>query len=427
MEKILKIAEKHGACACEVFYSSAKSYSFSTAGEVIKTKEYDSDSGFGIRVLKNRRIGFSYFTDRNKAEEAVKTAVAVSKFSEEVAGFEFSHDKKFKDVKGIYDKKLANLCENDAKNLIYDLFSGARECAEPIESDLSFGTSKIKIINSCGLDTGGKYTKISCTMQAGYKNSSAYSTYASCNLDIDPFKLGKSAGVLAKQMYKPGKIKSCKTNIIFNSSALHELFSGMLFPAVNGSNTRRGLSFFCGKQGKEVANNILNIYDDPLYREGLGSSSFDAEGSETFKKPIIENGILKKFLYDLKNAALAKTKTTGNCERSGYSSPVSVSPSNIVVSPGDTKNLISECKNGIYLHSALGWHTANSLTGDFSVSIDVGFKVEDGEIKKGVSGIIAGNFFEMLKKIKGIEKKQERYLDLISPKIEFYDVGVIGN
>ena len=106
--------------------------------------------------------------------------------------------------------------------------------------------------------------------------------------------------------------------------------------------------------------------------------------------------------------------------------PVSVSSSNIVVGSGNVSDLIAECKNGIYLYSALGWHTANSLVGDFSVSIDVGFKVVDGEIKEGVKGIITGNFFEMLHKIK-IEKKQERFLDLISPKIEFYDVGVVGN
>ena len=172
---------------------------------------------------------------------------------------------------------------------------------------------------------------------------------------------------------------------------------------------------------------MLNIYDDPFYPGGPGSSGFDAEGSRTFKKSIMENGVLKNFLYDLKNAALANAETRGNCGRSGYSSPVSVSPSNIVAGSGNVSDLISECKNGIYLYSALGWHTANSLAGDFSVSIDVGFKVADGEIKNGVRGIIAGNFFEMLKKINGVEKKQERFQDLISPKIEFYEVGVVGN
>lgn len=427
MEKIIKTAEKHGADACEIFRCSTKSYSFSTIGEVIKTKEYDSDSGFGVRILKNKRLGFSYFTEKNKAEKAVKTAIAISKFSEKIDNFEFSDDKKFSTPEGIYDKKIADLCAEDAKNLIYDLISGVKCCAEPIESDLSFGTSKIKIINSQGLEAAEKYSKISCSMQAGYKDSIAHDTSVSCNLDIDPGNIGRNAGLLAKKMYKPKKVENKKMNIIFNQSALHDLFSTMLSPAINGSKTRRGLSFFCGKEEKQVADNILNIYDDPLYPKGLGSSGFDAEGTRTFKKPIIEQGVLKNFIYDLKNAKLASANTTGNGARSNYSSTVSVSPSNTVVLPGNVSDLIAECKNGVYLYSALGWHTSNTLVGDFSVSIDVGFKVEDEEVKEGVKGIIAGNFFEMLKKINGIEKKQKRFYDLISPKIEFHEVNVIGN
>ncbi|ODS34944.1 MAG: hypothetical protein A7316_04750 [Candidatus Altiarchaeales archaeon WOR_SM1_86-2] len=426
MEKIIKIAEKYGAEECEVFYSSTKSHSFFVVGEEIKTNEFDSDSGFGVRILKDNRIGFSYFTDKNKAEEAVKTAVEVSKFSGEIDGFEFSGDKKFQNVDGIYDKKIVNLGAEDAKNLIDGLISGVKCCAEPIESDLGFETSEIKIMNSGGLEACGKYTRISCTALAGYKDSSAHESYASCSLDINAEKIGKKAGLLAKQMYKPKKVKSGRVNVIFNQSALNDLLSAMFYPATDGSKTRRGLSFFCGREGKAIGDNILSIYDDPLYPGGMGSSSFDAEGLKTFRKPIIEKGVLKNFLYDLKNAALAGVKSTGNGSRGDYSSPVSVSPSNVVVGPGNIPDLISECKNGIYLHSALGWHTANSLVGDFSVSTDVGFKIENGEIKGGIKGMIADNFFEMIKKT-GVEKRQKRHFDLVSPKIEFYDVNVVGN
>jgi len=427
MERILKIAERLGADSCEIFYSSSRSHSFSTVGDVIKTKEFDSDSGFGVRILKDDRIGFSYFTDLKKAEEAVKTAVSISKFSSEIKGFEFSCDKNFPNVEGTYDKKIGDLSADDAKNFIYALASGVKYHAEPIESDLDFGVSNIRILNSCGLDVSDKCTKISCSVQAGYENSSAHETGSSCSLDLDFRAIGERAGLLAKQMYKPKKIKNQKTNVIFHQAALYDLFSTMLDPAVNGSKTRRGLSFFCGKENTQVAGDFLNVYDDPLYPRAIGSFGFDAEGSKAFKKPLIENGILKNFLYDIKNAAIANTKTTGNCGRGDYSSPVFVSPSNMVVGSGNVNDLIRECKSGIYFYSALGWHTANSLAGDFSVSVDVGFEIEDGEITEGISGVIAGNFFEMLNKISGIEKKQEAFLDLISPKIGFYDMNAVGD
>ena len=81
MEKIIEIAEKLGAEECEVFYSKTKSHSFFVVGEEIKTNEFDSDSGFGVRILKDNRIGFSYFTDKNKAEEIANT---YKKITEEI-------------------------------------------------------------------------------------------------------------------------------------------------------------------------------------------------------------------------------------------------------------------------------------------------------------------------------------------------------
>lgn len=69
--------------------------------------------------------------------------------------------------------------------------------------------------------------------------------------------------------------------------------------ALNADNVQRGRSVFAGKLGEAVASPALNIYDDGTLERGLSSSKCDGEGTPTQKTALIENGMLKNFLYDI--------------------------------------------------------------------------------------------------------------------------------
>jgi len=132
---------------------------------------------------------------------------------------------------------------------------------------------------------------------------------------------------------------------------------------------------------------------------------FDAEGCPTAKKNVIEAGVLKTLLYNLKTAAVAGKATTGNASKGGYSDPVGVRPFTMYLAGGELteEELLQKAGNGVYINSLSGLHAgANPITGDFSLQ-SAGFLIENGVKTKAVKSFtVAGNFYELLKKITAV-------------------------
>ena len=181
--------------------------------------------------------------------------------------------------------------------------------------------------------------------------------------------------------------------------------------------------------GRKIGAESLTLTDNPLFN-GPGSSSFDGEGTRCAEKKLIEKGIARNFLFDLKTASLAGDSlnpSPGNCSRASYMAEPGIGSSNLVLGKGKTRDVLSECASGILVCSVFGEHTANDLTGEFSVSVERGFEIRDGEKGKPVRGnVISGNIFELIKNIAAIEAKQERIGSFISPRIFFEGLQVVG-
>ena len=75
-----------------------------------------------------------------------------------------------------------------------------------------------------------------------------------------------------------------------------------------------------------MASEALTLYDDPLYEGAMLHSAFDDEGVATFSKAVIDKGVLKTLLHNLKTAHKAGVQSTGNGSKAGYSSGISVAP-----------------------------------------------------------------------------------------------------
>ena len=97
---------------------------------------------------------------------------------------------------------------------------------------------------------------------------------------------------------------------------------------------------------------------------------FDAEGSPTHSKKVVENGVLNTLLYNLKTANIAGKKTTGNASKGGYNAPVTVRPFTMYVAPGEMSEeaLLELTGSGVYINALEGLHAgANAVSGDFSL------------------------------------------------------------
>src|SRR5690606_20599479 len=90
--------------------------------------------------------------------------------------------------------------------------------------------------------------------------------------------------------------------------------------ALNGERVLQGASFLAHSIEKQFASPLLTIIDDGTRARSMGAAPFDGEGVPTQRRILVENGVLKGFLYNAIAARRAGTVSTGNASRNGYSS-----------------------------------------------------------------------------------------------------------
>jgi PmbA protein len=205
--------------------------------------------------------------------------------------------------------------------------------------------------------------------------------------------------------------------IIFVPRAVNSILYG-LNSALNGDDAFKGESFLAGKAGQKIGVDSFSLYDDALKPRGIASRPFDDEGSVSRTNALIENGVLRGFLYDLKTAAKAKALTTGSSSREDYSSFPGISSSNFYIAAGRDKadDVIAACKKGIIVEETAGWGL-NSVTGQYSAGIN-GILVENGKRIRPVAGVtIAASADDILNGIGAICDNQTFFDNFSSPTI----------
>ncbi len=164
----------------------------------------------------------------------------------------------------------------------------------------------------------------------------------------------------------------------------------------------RKMSFLEGKEETQIFGTNITIMDDPLCELAPSQDSFDDEGVAARKKTVVDKGVFKTFLHNLKTAKMMNTTTTGNGYKASVSSGVGVRPSNFYIVPGEASldELFSECGNGFYLTDVQGLHAGiNVINGDFSLQAQ-GYEIVDGKLGKPVNLIVAsGNIKKLLNEV----------------------------
>jgi len=182
----------------------------------------------------------------------------------------------------------------------------------------------------------------------------------------------------------------------------------------------------CGKLGEKLLDNRITLTDNPQIDFAAGSEPFDDEGTPARTNVFIENGVLKSYLFDLQTAGILGMEPTGSGMRSFASQP-SPGSSNLVIGAGDTplETMIAGVKRGLIVDQLLGGGQSNTLAGEFSVNVDLGFLIENGQIAGRVKDcMLAGNAFTALNNIAAIGDKQIKKGSLFAPYVCLADMNV---
>lgn len=273
--------------------------------------------------------------------------------------------------------------------------------------------SEVAICNSKGLDLHYENNAAGLVAVAVVTNGTEMANSFKFKLGkldtIDTDALTKKAADSALQKLGGEVAPTGKYPVVFNPDAMSSLLQ--VYSSIFSSEAaQKGLSKLAGQEGQIIAADTVTLVDDPFHKDNPEPMNFDAEGSPTHKKNIIENGKLTTLLYNLKTAHKAGCKTTGNASKGGYTAPVGISPFTMYLAGGDMteEELLAKVGSGVYITDLAGLHAgADAISGDFSLQSS-GFMIEDGKKTTYVKSFtVAGNFYDLLKNVVAVANNME--------------------
>lgn len=432
-------AREKGFKECEIYYSDNSSFKVSVYKGNIEKYQNSQSGGFCFRGLYEDKMGY-YFSENVEdpdIESVVENAIENSRIlTGEDKEFIFEGSKKYADV-NVYNEKLADMTDDEKINAAFEMEKAAQKYDSRItvnSSVVASGVSTVYISNTKGLELKEKSNYLMAYVEAMAEDNGETKEKGELWIgsDIDEFNPAMIAESAAEKVISSlggNSVESGKKKVIIKNETfadILECFCGNFY----ADNVQKGFSLLKGRTGEKIAADNITVVDNPLLEKGYATTAFDSEGVATYSKNVIENGVLKTYLYNLKSAAKDGTKSTGNGFKAGFKGSVNTSTTNFYIEKGSMtiEEMAEDVGEGILITDVAGLHSGtNSISGDFSVAAE-GFKIENGKITSPVNQItIASNFYDVLKNIEIIGCDLKFNSSAIgSPSVVVKDISVAG-
>jgi PmbA protein len=424
IDELIREGEK-AADEVEVFYIEGTSVSADLKQEKVNLATTSRDCGLGIRTIHQGRIGSSSTNDPGKWRECLQAAIASGKMATPQAWGGLPEPAALPPSPLSFDPGLQ--CEPAVVlDLLRQMLAGAAEHpAKVTAGSASLSVTAVTLANSRGVRYGDRHTGVSITLEAIHRQSTGYEFDHACTLDrVDPRRVGEQAAFFAHASAEGLEIPTGDYPVVLSPVAYAELLGNVFVPALNGRSVHSGRSRLARSLGGTIADTRIMMYDDPLLPCANGSVRWDAEGTPTSRIDLVSGGVLRAFAYDLKTAYRYDKKSTGSAVRGGFGGLPAIGHHNFIVD-GKRDNILDE--RALYIHNVVGAHTANPMSGDFSVEISNAFWREDGGFGEPVrSAMLSGNVFDMHRDIAGLSRETRAIGSLILPSIRINKQHIIG-
>jgi PmbA protein len=258
---------------------------------------------------------------------------------------------------------------------------------------------------------------------------------------FDPVGVGKTAAESAVSLLGAKKVDiAAKIPTIWTPFAAGLFILSSLGQSILGGPIVDGTSPLCDRIGDTIASKAFSLTDSGQSPYGLRTDAIDAEGLPQRDNKIIENGILKTYLFDNYFGLAYGLGSTGNCARGvgirelpiPYESKPAVSLKWLEVTLGNKtdEDIIASIDGKAILVKDYPIGITHSIvaTGEFSCVAGSAYLVENGELKGSVEPVsIAGNFYEGYKNLRevGNNNLSLRY-GIKVPTLVFDDFSVVG-
>lgn len=407
MEHILSQA-RNIADDAEVFTVSSEETPVQFEANRLKHIQSKQSHTVALRIIREGRIGYGVSTNPEDIQGLIDMAVTTAEFGMP-AVFELPSLTAYPQV-DTYDSAVMSVSLEEMVKLGEKLIATVREHTPDIvcEAEVTKKTISVSIINSrkgqadytksiFNLGISGTLVSENDMLFVGEGESSCHpllETKAITDVVINQLEWAKNRA----------SVQSQSLPVIFTPNGVASALIAPLMAAFNGKIVLEGASPIGNRLGEQVFNQDLCLWDDTTIAYRPGSRPCDDEGVPSRHTPLIEAGTVANFLYDLRTAALAGTKSTGNGSRAGGGLP-SPSPGTFIIHAGRTtfNEMVSDIKEGLVIEYLMGAGQGNILGGDFSGNVLLGYKVENGKIIGRVKDtMVSGNVYQVLKDITAI-------------------------
>jgi len=402
-EIIQKAMEK--ADAAQAVMSTQETSAVDFENDKLKSAESSQRTKINVKVIKDGKIGSSSTTDPSDIEGVINRALEAAEFGSK-AHFEMPGPGELNPVK-IFDPELLPLQKPEMINMgqqMMDMIkaynpeilagAGVTRTITKVEFANSKGATYAEEHTNFGVGAGGQWTRGTDILFAGH-------SVGQKKRELDTEDVAARAIEYFRMAEKIVPIESKSVPVIFTPGGFIAILISLSM-ALDGKNVFLGASPLRDKLGQKIAHPSFTLIDDPTMEFGPRTSAFDNEGVIRKITPLVEDGVLKNFIYDLDTAGRAGEHPSGH----GTSRRLT----NLVMNPGDKsfEEMVASIDEGLMVHDFLGLGQGNPINGEFSVNVFLGYKIENGKITGRVKDVmLAGNAYAALNDITAISKERE--------------------
>jgi len=412
-EKILKTLMQGNGLYGDLFTEKRTYTHIHRESERIEKLERGLDEGVGLRLLTPWKV---YFASTNNTDEKnlLDLAGALSKFSRENTK---SQQKSALRRDALYPFTIINdpekVCIDDKITMVKKVESMAKSMEPRIQQvrviyrDTHQAT---RIYTSDGKDFRDTRTQVVLNlllvgeedgeMQTSYEAIGGFYGYEFFTDEVVEQFVVKTVKRLSGLLSAREAPMGTKT-VVLSSAAGGTMIHEAIGHGLEADLAMEGLSCYKGMLGETIASPLISVVDDATVPHLRGTYAFDDEGTESERTILVENGVLKNFLFDKFYAMKHNKNSTGNGRRESYRYKPIPRMSNTMILPGndDPEKIISSVDDGVFVVK-MGGGQVDTVRGDFVFEISEGYIIEKGRIGDMIrNATMMGNGLKVLKEI----------------------------
>jgi PmbA protein len=414
--RAVEAATSAGATDAEAWSEGSRSREVRVhAGEVESLTEA-SGRGIGIRAWIGARTGYAYGTDLSEdgLAEVAEAAVGAARVADEDESSAAPEPAgRPVEIAGLRDPAVADTATAEVIDLAKRIERVALDRDERVtgveevvyvdeDGDAAIATSR-GVAGSFGSSVAYSFLQAMATEDSEVQTGLGFGVGRSPR-SLDAGEIGAEAADEASSMLGASKPESRSCPVVL-SERVTASFAGFIGGALCADEVQRGRSPFADRLGDRLASTAYVLTDDGIDPGGLASAPFDGEGTPRERTPLIAGGKLLAYLHDSYTARRGGDRSTGNAARASYRSAPSVSPSNLVLDPGELtlEELLRRAGDGVYITDVAGLHSGvNPVTGRYSVGAS-GRAISGGELAEPLREFtIAGDLLGTLGAVRAV-------------------------